>query len=94
MSMSLSLVGNPAWNTIRGVRFIMPYGQTFVPVLVTHDALDDIERDPPAGGGHLACFNKHRDAIEKVANAKYKRGQLEESGVVIVQAWDLKPSSE
>jgi hypothetical protein len=93
MSMSLSSVGNPAWNTIRGVRFIMPNGQTFVPVLVTHDALDDIERDPPAVGGHLACFNKQRDAIEKVANANCQRGQLEEGGVVIVQARDLKPSS-
>ena len=55
--MSLSSVGYPAWNTIRGVRFTMLYGQTLVPVLVTHDALDDIERDPPALGGHLACFN-------------------------------------
>ena len=91
--MSLLSVGNPAWNTIRGVRFTMLYGQTFVPVLVTHDALDDIERDPPAVGGRLACFNKHRDTIEKVANAKYQHRQLEESGVVIVQAGDLKPSS-
>ena len=91
--MSLSSVGNTAWNTIRGVRFTMAYGLTFVPVLITHDALDDMERDPPAVGGHLACFNKHRDAIEKVANAKYQRGQLEEGGVVIVQAGELKPSS-
>jgi hypothetical protein len=92
--MSLSSVGNPAWNTIRGVRFTIRYGQTCVAVLVTHDALDEIECDPPAvGQQHLACFHKHRHAIEKVANAKYQRGQLEESGVVIVQAGDLKPSS-
>ena len=91
--MSLASVGYPAWNTIRGVRFTMLYGQTLVPVLVTHDALDDVERDPPALGGHLACFNEHRDAIENVANAKYQRRQLEEGGVVIVQAGDLKPSS-
>jgi hypothetical protein len=37
--------------------------------------------------------NVGNPAIEKVANAKYQRGQLEESGVVIVQAGDLKPSS-
>ena len=45
MSMSLSSVGYAAWNTIRGVRFTMLYGQTLVPVLVTHDALDDVERE-------------------------------------------------
>jgi hypothetical protein len=38
-------------------------------------------------------LQQHRGAIEKVANAKYQRGQLEEGGLVIVQAGDLKPSS-
>ena len=47
--MGLSSVGSPAWNTIRGVRFAMLDGLTFVPVLVTHDALDYIERVPPEG---------------------------------------------
>jgi hypothetical protein len=28
--MSLSSVGNPAWETIRGVRFAMLYGATLV----------------------------------------------------------------
>ena len=36
--MSLSSVGNPAWQMIRGVRFAMRNGPTLVPVLVTHDA--------------------------------------------------------
>jgi hypothetical protein len=63
--MGLSSVGNPAWNTIRGVRFAMLYGPTIVPVLVTHDALTDIEPNLPDIGGHLACFNKHRAAIER-----------------------------
>jgi hypothetical protein len=93
MSMSLSSVANPAWNTIRGVRFTMRTDQFFVQVLVTHDALDDIERHPSEVGWHLACFNRHRGAIEQVANAKYQRGQLEEGGLVIVQAGDLKHSS-
>ena len=91
--MSLSSVGNPAWNTIRGVRFTMSNGLIFVQVLVTHDALDDIEPHPSEVGGHLPCFNRHRRAIEEVANAKYQRGQLEEGGLVIVQAGDLKSSS-
>jgi hypothetical protein len=53
-----------------------------------HDALDDIERAPPGLGGRLACFNKHRDALELAASAQH-----DESGAVIVQAGDLKTSS-
>ena len=92
-AMTLSSVGNPAWDTIRGVRFGMLYGSTLVAVLVTHAALDDIERAPPGVRGHLACFNKHRDAVEQVASDKHQRGQWEEGGVVIVQASDLRSSS-
>jgi hypothetical protein len=77
--MSLSSVGNPAWETIRGVRFAMLYGPTLVAILVTHAALDDIERAPPGVGGRLACFNKHRDALELAASAKHQRGQHDES---------------
>ena len=91
--MSLSSVGNPAWETIRGVRFSMLHGSTLVSVLVTHAALDDIERAPPGVGRYLACFNKHRDAIEEVANVKHQRGQCEENGAVIVLPGDLKSSS-
>ena len=44
--MGLLSVGSPAWKSIRGVRLGMLDGLTFVPVLVTHDALDNIERTP------------------------------------------------
>jgi hypothetical protein len=88
--MSLTPVGNPAWDTIRGVRFSMLRGSMLVPILVTHAAVDDIELPTPGVGGHLACFNRHRDAFEQVANAKHQRRQLEEGGVVIVDAGDLK----
>jgi hypothetical protein len=67
------------------VRFAMLCGPTLVAILVTHAALDDIER--------LACFNKHRDALELAASAKHQRGQHDESGAVIVDAGDLKTSS-
>jgi hypothetical protein len=87
--MGLSSVGNPAWNTIRGVRFVMRYGPTLIAVLVTHSALEDIEPILPGEGGHLACFKKHRDALEQAASAKHQRGQLEEDGAVIVQPGDL-----
>jgi hypothetical protein len=88
--MSLASVGSPAWNTIRGVRFDMRYGPTLIAVLVTHAALQDIERMPAGAGGYLGRFEKHRDALEKAASAKYQRGELEEDGAVIVQAGDLR----
>ena len=37
--MSLSSVANPAWETIRGVRFAMLDGSTLVAVLVTQQRL-------------------------------------------------------
>ena len=90
--MSLSSVGNPAWETIRGVRFSMLHGQTLVAIAVTHAALSGIDDVTPGVGGHLACFHKHRDAIERAASDKHQRGLLEEDGTVIVQAGDLKIS--
>jgi hypothetical protein len=91
--MGLSSVGSPAWNSIRGVRFVMLHGLTFVPILVTHDALDNIERVPPEGSLYLTCFNRNGGPIEQVASAKHERGECEEDGVVIVQAHDLKTAS-
>jgi hypothetical protein len=75
---------------VRGVRFAMLCGPTLVAVVVTHAALDNIDPPTPGAGGHLECFNKHRDAIEKIASGKHERHQLEEGGVVIVEAGDLK----
>ena len=66
--MSLSPTACPAWESIRGVRFTMLYGPTLVTVLVTHAALDNIDHARTRGGGHLACFHKHRYAIEQVSN--------------------------
>ena len=63
--MSLSPIGNPAWKTVRGVRFAMQYGASLVAILVTNAALDEMELVPEKG--YLERFNKHRDAIEKVA---------------------------
>jgi uncharacterized protein DUF1488 len=88
--MGLLPVGNPAWETIRGVRFGMLYGPTLVAVLITHAALDDLELPSSGAEGHLACFNKHRAMLEHAASAKHQRGQLEENGAVIVQVSDLK----
>ena len=47
----------------------MQYGPTLVAVMVTHTALDNMELATPGVGGHLACFNRHRDALEQSASA-------------------------
>jgi hypothetical protein len=68
----------------------MRYGPTVIAVLVTHAALEDIERIPARAGGYLARFEKHRDALEKAASAKHQRGGVGEDGAVTVQLGDLK----
>ena len=88
--MSLSSVGNPAWDTIRGVRFAMRHGPTLIAILVTHDAVDEVEPAATGDGGQLARFNKHRDRFELAASAKHQRGQFEEDGLVTVDVADLK----
>ena len=90
MNMSLTSFGNPAWDTIRGVRFTMLNGPTLVAILVTHDAVDDLAPATPGDGGLLARFSKHRDRFELAASAKHQRGEVEESGAVVVQVGDLK----
>jgi Protein of unknown function (DUF1488) len=90
---SLSSVGNPAWQTIRGVRFGMRHGPTLVAVLVTHAAVDDVEPAAAGDGGPLARFNKHRDRFEVAASAKHQRGQFEQDGLVIVDVADLNSAS-
>ena len=88
--MTLSSVANPAWETIRGVRFAMRFGATLVAVLVTPGALENLESPTTGVGGHLACFNKHRDMFEQVASAKHQRGHFDETGGVTVEVADLR----
>jgi hypothetical protein len=92
--MSLSPIANPAWETIRGVRFSMLHGPTLVTIVVTHAALSEIDVVTPGVGGPLACFQKHRLVFENVASVKHLRGQVEESGAVVVQTGDLKAFNE
>jgi hypothetical protein len=92
--MSLTSIGNPAWHSIRGVRFSMFNGRTLVPVLVASGAIDDVEPMTAGDGGPLAHFNKHRDRFELAASAKHLRGQLEDDGLVIVDVADMKAVSQ
>jgi len=87
--MNLTPIGNPAHETIRGVRFAMLGGFELVTVLVTYAALDEIEAQRPENVGYLDRFDKYRDRFEQIASSKHQRGQVETSGVVIVDAGDL-----
>jgi Protein of unknown function (DUF1488) len=87
--MSLSSIGNPAHETIRGVRFAMLGGAGLVAVLVTHGALDEIETPRPQKDEYLARFENYRERFELIASSKHQRGQVELSGAVIVHAGDL-----
>ncbi len=87
--MSLSPIGNPAHQSIRGVRFAMLGGAGLVAVLVTQAALEEIEAPRPQRDGYLGRFEKHRDTFEKIASSKHQRGQVEMTGAVIVHAGDL-----
>jgi hypothetical protein len=64
-------------------------GFELVTVLVTHAALDEIEAQRPENVGYLDRFDKYRDRFEQIASSKHQRGQVETSGIVIVQAGDL-----
>jgi Protein of unknown function (DUF1488) len=88
-AMNLSPIGNPAHETIRGVRFAMLSGAGLVAVLVTRGALEEIESPRPQKDGYLRRFEKHRNKFEQIASSKHQRGQVEVSRVVIVHAGDL-----
>ena len=86
--MSLSHIANPAHETIRGMRFFMVDGVDFVSVLVTYEALEEIEATPSTKGANFDRFEKHRKKFEQIAIKKFDRGQVEITGVVIVHAGD------
>ena len=88
-TMNLAPVGNPAHETIRGVRFAMQGSAGLVAVLVTHAALEAIEEQWSEKDGYLARFHRFRDKFEQIAISKHQRGQVETTGAVIVHAGDL-----
>ena len=92
VSMTLTSVGNPAWHTVRGVRFLMSNGPTLVTILVTHEAIDHIEQASAGSGEYLTRFNNHRMVFERAASAKHQRGDVLESGAVMVEVGDVKAS--
>jgi hypothetical protein len=68
----------------------MRHGSLLVPILITYAAIEAIEPPTLGVGGHLACFNKHRNTFEEAAHAKHHRQPFTEDGMVTVDAGDLK----
>jgi hypothetical protein len=60
-----------------------------VHILVTHAALDRIEKPAAGDDGYVARFAKHRVRFEQVANDKFVRGDVEPSGSIAVLPGDL-----
>jgi hypothetical protein len=68
--MSLSPIACPAWESIRGVRFTMLYGPTLVTVLVTHEALDDIDHETTSSPVEKERVHGELDAAPAALKAK------------------------
>ena len=87
--MQLLPIAYPAHASIRGVQFAMLDLGMLVHILVTHAALDRIEKPATDEDGYMARFAKHRGKFEQVANDKYVRGDVEPSGSIAVLPGDL-----
>jgi hypothetical protein len=87
--MQLLPIAYPAHASIRGVQFAMLDLGMLVHILVTHAALDRIEKPTEGDDGYVARFAKHRGRFEQVANDKYARGDVEPSGTIAVLPGDL-----
>lgn len=87
--MHLLPIAYPAHASIRGVQFAMLDLGMLVHILVTHAALDRVEKPTDGDVGYMARFAKHRVRFEQVANDKYVRGDVEASGSIAVHPGDL-----
>ena len=88
--MPLVATADPAMlDEIRdGVVFNMRDGFTIVSVLVSHQALEDVDSKPNSGG-NMERLKEYRAQFERIASDKYDRGHLELDGTVCVRGRDL-----
>ena len=71
-----------------GVVFTMTDGTATVSVLVSQQALDDVDSKPNSGG-KIERFKEYRAQFEQIASDKYDRGHLELDGTVCIRGRDL-----
>jgi hypothetical protein len=70
-----SVLTEPARNFTAGVRFMMIDSATRVTRWVSREALDRIQRGNAYQLDPIACFERHRRQIERVASQKYNAGE-------------------
>jgi hypothetical protein len=83
----LTPIAYPANVTIRGVHFAMWDLGKIIHILVTHGALDRLEK--PTDGDTLVRFGKHRGTFEQIANDKFVRGKTEHDDSLVVLPGDF-----
>ena len=86
--MPLAATDVPGVEDIDGVRFPMMDGAETVAILVTRDALEELESPPPAPGGYLDRLQAYRSRFEDLASIKYDAGHVE-NGTIRIGAADL-----
>lgn len=72
------------------VRFWAADGEKRVPCGVTHEALADYTRSVVGGrDASVALYRTHAAKVHDVAQRKYRAGQLEPDGGILVMSADL-----
>ena len=78
--MPLTDTDHPVHNTLNGAGFATTDADKIVGVVVTHEALDDIESPPPANGEYVSRCESYRSKFLAIASEKYDAGETENEG--------------
>ena len=87
--MPLAATDLPGVEDKDGVRFPMMDGAETVVILVTREALEELESSAAARGGYMERLQTYRSTFEDLASIKYDAGKLEKDGTVRITAGDL-----
>ena len=78
--MPLTDTDHPIHSTLDGAGFATTDGDKIVGVLVTYEALDDIESPPPVQEEYVSRCEAYRSEFVAIASEKYDAGETENDG--------------
>ena len=78
--MPLTDTDHPILATLDGAGFATMDGDKTVGVLITYEALDDIESPPPAKEEYVSRCEAYRSEFVAIASEKYDAGETENDG--------------
>ncbi len=78
--MPLTDTDHPIHVTLDGAGFATTDGDKIVGVVVTHEALDNIESPPPVKGKYVSRCESYRSKFLAIASEKYDAGETENAG--------------